>query len=109
MLVVFWPTGDGFSRRAQPILERFRAKWGPVRVKKTRQNNNLEPRFDSIETDKALGFRYGSGMPSLKAIWVSGSSAGANSLARPLPRNASSVFWILSLAESGPRSLSQVC
>jgi hypothetical protein len=23
-------------------LERFRAKWNPVRVKKTRQNNNLE-------------------------------------------------------------------
>jgi hypothetical protein len=27
------------------ILERFRAKWIPVRVKKTRQNNNLEHRF----------------------------------------------------------------
>jgi hypothetical protein len=26
-------------------LERFRAKWIPVRVKKTRQNNNLELRF----------------------------------------------------------------
>jgi hypothetical protein len=31
-------------------LERFQAKWGPVRVKKTRQIKNLEPRFDSIET-----------------------------------------------------------
>jgi hypothetical protein len=38
--------------------ERFRAKacpgldpgWVPVRVKKTRQIKNLEPRFDSIET-----------------------------------------------------------
>jgi hypothetical protein len=26
-------------------LERFRAKWIPVRVKKTRQNKNLELRF----------------------------------------------------------------
>src|ERR1700694_3369584 len=32
------------------FLERFRAKWIPVRVKKTRQIKNLEPRFDSIET-----------------------------------------------------------
>jgi len=35
-------------------LERFRAKWMPVRVKKTRQNNNLELRSDSIRTDYAL-------------------------------------------------------
>src|SRR5664279_363355 len=35
-------------------LERFQAKWWPVRVKKTRQLKNLEPRFDSIETEKAL-------------------------------------------------------
>jgi hypothetical protein len=34
--------------------ERFQAKWRPVRVKKTRQIKNLEPRFDSIETEKAL-------------------------------------------------------
>jgi hypothetical protein len=27
----------------------------PVRVKKTRQNKNLEPRSDSIGTEKALG------------------------------------------------------
>jgi hypothetical protein len=26
-------------------LERFRAKWVPVRVKKTRQNKKLEPWF----------------------------------------------------------------
>jgi len=25
------------------VLERFRAKWTPVRVKKTRQNKRLEP------------------------------------------------------------------
>jgi hypothetical protein len=34
-------------------LERFRAKWIPVRVKETRQNKNLEPRSDSIGTEKA--------------------------------------------------------
>jgi hypothetical protein len=28
--------------------------WIPVRVKKTRQIKNLEPRFDSIETENAL-------------------------------------------------------
>src|SRR4051812_5164920 len=37
------------------LLERLRAKWIPVRVKKTRQNQNLEPRSDSIGTEKALG------------------------------------------------------
>jgi ISXO2-like transposase domain len=35
-------------------LERFRAKWIPVRVKKTRQTKRLEPGSDSIRTDKAL-------------------------------------------------------
>src|ERR1700735_954430 len=43
-------------------VERFRAKacpgldpgWIPVRVKKTRQNKNLEPRSDSIGTEEAL-------------------------------------------------------
>jgi SAM-dependent methyltransferase len=41
--------------RAGFFLERFRAKWIPVCVKKTRQNKNLEPRSDSIGTGKALG------------------------------------------------------
>ena len=36
------------------LLERFRAKWIPVRVKKMRQNKNLEPRSDSIGTEMAL-------------------------------------------------------
>jgi hypothetical protein len=36
-------------------LERFQAKWLPVRVKKTRSNKNLEPRSDSTGTGKALG------------------------------------------------------
>jgi tRNA1(Val) A37 N6-methylase TrmN6 len=33
--------------------QRFRAKWEPVRVKKTRQSNNSEPGSDEIRTDKA--------------------------------------------------------
>jgi hypothetical protein len=41
-------------RRTAAVLERFRAKWIPVRVKKTRQNKRLEPGSDSIRTDKAL-------------------------------------------------------
>src|ERR1700754_47813 len=45
--------------RSGSSLERFQAKWTPVRVKKTRQIKNLEPRFDSIETEKALGSREG--------------------------------------------------
>src|ERR1700722_6069827 len=52
------------DRTVNQLLERFRAKacpgldpgWIPVRVKKTRQNNNLEPRSDSIGTEKALAF-----------------------------------------------------
>src|SRR6266545_7994952 len=41
------------------VLERFPAKWKPVRVKKTRQIKNLEPRSDSIGTEKALDFECG--------------------------------------------------
>jgi hypothetical protein len=36
-------------------LERFQAKWVPVRVKKTRQIKNLELRSDFIGTEMALG------------------------------------------------------
>ena len=32
--------------------------WKQVRVKKTHQIKNLEPRFDSIETERALGRRF---------------------------------------------------
>jgi hypothetical protein len=46
---------DGDPMEVPAILERFQAKWTPVRVKKTRQIKNLEPRFDSIEAEKALG------------------------------------------------------
>jgi DNA-binding HxlR family transcriptional regulator len=41
---------DEFRRAQREGLERFRAKWEPVRVKKTRQIRNLESRFDSNET-----------------------------------------------------------
>ena len=34
-------------------LERFRAKWTPVRMKKTRQHERPEPGSDSIRTDTA--------------------------------------------------------
>jgi hypothetical protein len=36
------------------LLEHFRAKWLPVRVKKMRQNKTLELGSDSIRTEKAL-------------------------------------------------------
>jgi hypothetical protein len=36
-------------------LERFPAKWIPVRVKKTRQNIEIELRSDEIGTKEALG------------------------------------------------------
>ena len=37
--------------------KRFRAKWVPVRVKKTRQSKKLEPGFDFIKAGKALAHR----------------------------------------------------
>ena len=50
------------------MLERFRAKWVPVRVKKTRQNKNLEPGSDSIRTDQAL---------ASKLVWLLGAGLWA--------------------------------
>ena len=41
--------------RSKWQLERFRAKWIPVRVKETRQNKRLEPSSDSIRIDQAPG------------------------------------------------------
>ena len=38
--------------RSGRVLERFHAKWKPVRVKKTRQNKRGEPCSDSIRTDR---------------------------------------------------------
>src|SRR5258705_5214901 len=45
---------ERFQAKWRPVRVK---KWRPVRVKKTRQITNLEPRFDSIETEKALGSR----------------------------------------------------
>jgi hypothetical protein len=36
------------------MLERFRAKWIPVRVKKMRQNKKIERGRDSIQSERAL-------------------------------------------------------
>ncbi len=41
--------GSGLPSRG---LKRFPAKWSPVRVKKTRQTRNLDPRSDSIGTER---------------------------------------------------------
>jgi glycosyltransferase involved in cell wall biosynthesis len=46
----------GPTSRAQ---EHFQAKWTPVRVKKMRENKNLEPRFDSIKSGNALARNLG--------------------------------------------------
>ncbi|MFB9262736.1 hypothetical protein ACFFWD_06035, partial [Bradyrhizobium erythrophlei] len=40
--------GERFFSR---LLERFRAKWMPVRVKEARQNKNLEFGSDPIRTE----------------------------------------------------------
>jgi hypothetical protein len=55
-----WPTQArpdvlDLPREIDHAAERFRAKWEPVRVKKTRQNKRLEPGSDPIRTEKALG------------------------------------------------------
>jgi hypothetical protein len=44
-------------KTANGAPERFPAKWEPVRVQKTRQIKNPEPRSDSIGTEKARGRR----------------------------------------------------
>ena len=68
------------------LLERFQAKacpgldpgWRPVRVKKTRQTKNLEPRFDSIETEKAsdTGLIYASVGATSRATCTSAAIRG---------------------------------
>jgi hypothetical protein len=46
--------GQAFAQRGavswRATLERFRAKWIPVRVKKTRQNKKIERGRDSIQS-----------------------------------------------------------
>jgi hypothetical protein len=52
IFLTFWQEfSERFQAKACPALD---AGWRPVRVRKTRQIKNLEPRFDSIETEKAL-------------------------------------------------------
>jgi hypothetical protein len=46
-------------------LEHFPAKWMPVRVAKMRQNNEIEPRSDSIGAEKALGPGSMAGAPKV--------------------------------------------
>jgi len=48
------PRTSGRGVAVMPRLERFQAKWIPVRVKKTRQNKKIELRSDLIGTEKAL-------------------------------------------------------
>src|ERR1700733_16048649 len=45
------------SQRVARMRARRQAPWAPVCVKKTRQNKRLEPRSDSIGTEKALAHR----------------------------------------------------
>jgi hypothetical protein len=49
------PSWSG-AKQTLSLLERFRAKRAPVRVKKTLQNKRLESRSDSIGTEKAVRF-----------------------------------------------------
>jgi hypothetical protein len=44
-----------------PDLERFQAKWTPVRVKKTRQKKNPEPGSDAIRTERLWVMRIHAG------------------------------------------------
>src|SRR4051794_2816543 len=53
----------GQTRRGAAGVERFPAKWGPVRVKKTRQIKNLEPRSDFIIKNRpVLAGRFSFGL-----------------------------------------------
>jgi murein hydrolase activator len=68
------------ARRGQlHRLERFRAKWIPVRVKKTRRNKNQEPGSDFIRIRKVLAI-------PLSIVLISASFAAA-----PLPRATAQV------------------
>jgi quinol monooxygenase YgiN len=69
-----------WSAVARRRLERFRAKacpgldpgWKPVRIKKTRQIRNLEPRFDSIEAEKApVSCDRTMGVPHMTVVRIS--------------------------------------
>ena len=57
----------GARRPARRGLERFRAKWVPVRVEKTRQNKQLENFRASEKRGNALGHAHGLSLPWPKA------------------------------------------
>src|SRR5882762_5640919 len=63
-------------------LERFPAKWTPVRVKKTRQNKKLEPRSDSIGTEKALEQNRSDPRPQIASDRVHAARASLAALSR---------------------------
>lgn len=50
-------TGRGSARGFPRRPECFRVKWMPLRLKKTRQNENPEPRSDRIGTEKSPAMR----------------------------------------------------
>jgi len=69
---------DKHSSPLRALLERFPANWTPVRAKKTRQNKNLEPRSDSVGTEKALGWSE----PGLRHFCTASADSGADGPAR---------------------------
>jgi iron complex outermembrane receptor protein len=73
--------GELKGRMAGGRLERFRAKWNPVRVKKTRQVKNLEPRSDFIGTEMALGSK-------VVAALLMGTALGSIIVVVPTPAQA---------------------
>ena len=84
-------------------LERFRAKWIPVRVKKTRQNKKLEPGSDSIRTGKALAPQKALAAESARYDAIDGSSIcltgkSLKTVSSLLPKNIRLVLDAKSLA-----------
>src|SRR6186713_3621895 len=86
-----WGMDLGSGAMFMPHLKRFPAKWRPVRVKKTRQIKNLEPRSDSIGTEKALVARPSRQIPDI----VDPRRGGA---APDLPRR----LELIALADAAP-------
>jgi outer membrane receptor for ferric coprogen and ferric-rhodotorulic acid len=70
--------GELKGRTAGGRLKRFRAKWNPVRVKKTRQIKNLEPRSVFIGTEMALGSK-------VVAALLMGTALGSITVMVPAP------------------------
>ena len=55
VIAVTYSEGEAAAR----AIRAFSSEVDPVRVKKTRQHKNLEPRSDSIGTEKALAVHRG--------------------------------------------------